>query len=155
MIINKRKVIFICDCVKNAPDTLQGGYTTRELQMYRAACDRIATEIEKLSQESERMPKPEQFRIKTGEADLNEKQKQTMGENIGNGLIKVGVSQEDLEESIAGLRELKPILQQQVMIGNGRDTKQGLKDAAELGKHFDTAIDAMTILLSGFPDYQK
>ncbi len=78
-----------------------------------------------------------------------------MVENIGNGLEKVGVSQEDLEESIAGLRELKPILQQQVMIGNGRDTKQGLKDAAELGKHFDTAIDAMTILLSGFPDYQK
>lgn len=81
MIINKQKVIFICDCVKNAPDTLQGGYTTRELQMYRAACDRIATEIEKLSQESERMPKPEQFRIKTGEADLNEKQEQTMIRN--------------------------------------------------------------------------
>ncbi len=90
--------------LKNAPDTLQGGYTTRELQMYRAACDRIAIEIEKLSEELERMPKPEQFRIKTGEADLNEKQEQTMGENIGNGLIKVGVSQEDLEESIAGLK---------------------------------------------------
>lgn len=67
-----------------------------------------------------------------------------------SGLIKVGVSQEDLEESIAGLRELKPILQQQVMNGNGCDTKQGLKDAAELGKHFDTAIDAMCMLLSGF-----
>ena len=73
-----------------------------------------------------------------------------MVENIGNGLAKVGVSQEDLEESIAGLRQLKPILQKQVMIGNGHDTKQGLKDAAELGKHFDTAIDAMCMLLSGF-----
>ncbi len=73
-----------------------------------------------------------------------------MVENIGNGLAKVGVSQEDLEESISGLRQLKPILQKQVMIGNGRNTKQGLKDATELGKHFDTAIDAMCMLLSGF-----
>ena len=26
------------------------------------------------------------------------------------------------------------------------------KDAAELGKHFDTAIDAMTMLLAGFKE---
>ena len=35
---------------------------------------------------------------------------------------------------------------------NGRNTKQGLVDAAELGKHFDTAIDAMTMLLAGFKE---
>lgn len=29
-------------------------------------------------------------------------------ENMGNGYVKVGVKQEDLEESIAGLRQLKP-----------------------------------------------
>lgn len=35
------------------------------------------------------------------------------------------------------------------MKGNGRNRQQGLFDAAELGKHFDTAIDAMTMLLAG------
>ena len=38
------------------------------------------------------------------------------------------------------------------MKGNGRNTKQGLIDTAELGKHFDTAIDAMTMLLVGFKE---
>lgn len=56
--IDKQRVILICDGVKNAPDTLQGGYTIRELQMYRVACDRIAVEVEKLSEESEGMPEP-------------------------------------------------------------------------------------------------
>ncbi|MFR6365487.1 toxin PIN [Gallintestinimicrobium sp.] len=56
---------------------------------------------------------------------------------------------EELENSIAGLSQLKPILQTQVMKGNGRNTKQGLIDATELGKHFDTAIDAMVMLLTG------
>lgn len=39
-------------------------------------------------------------------------------ENMGNGYVKVGVKQEDLEESIAGLRQLKPILQAQEVIEN-------------------------------------
>lgn len=43
-------------------------------------------------------------------------------------------------------------MQTQVIKGNGRNTKQGLIDAAELGKHFDTAIDAMTMLLAGFKE---
>ena len=71
-------------------------------------------------------------------------------EHIGNGYVKVGVKKEELEESIAGLRQLKPILQAQVIKGNGINRRQGLIDAAELGKHFDTAIDAMTMLLAGF-----
>lgn len=77
-----------------------------------------------------------------------------MIEYIGKGLVKVGVKQEELEESIAGLKQLKPILQRQVFSANGRNRQQGMKDAKELGKHFDTAIESMTILLSGFPDYQ-
>ena len=59
-------------------------------------------------------------------------------EHIGKGYVKICVSEEELENSIAGLSQLKPILQTQVMKGNGRNTKQGLIDAAELGKHFDT-----------------
>lgn len=73
-------------------------------------------------------------------------------EHIGKGYVKICVSEEELENSIAGLSQLKPILQTQVMKWNGRNTKQGLIDAAELGKHFDTAIDAMTMLLVGFKE---
>ena len=57
-------------------------------------------------------------------------------EHIGKGYVKICVSEEELENSIAGLSQLK----------------QGLIDAAELGKHFDTAIDAMTMLLAGFKE---
>ncbi len=71
-------------------------------------------------------------------------------EHIGKGYVKICVSEEELENSIAGISQLKPILQTKVMKGNGRNIKQGLIDAAELGKHFDTAIDAMTMLLAGF-----
>lgn len=53
-------------------------------------------------------------------------------EHIGKGYVKICVSEEELENSIAGLSQLKPILQTQVMKGNGRNTKQGLIDAAEL-----------------------
>ena len=70
-------------------------------------------------------------------------------EHIGKGYVKICVSEEELENSIAGLSQLKPILQTQVMKGNGRNRQQGLFGAAELGKHFDTAIDAMTMLLAG------
>lgn len=49
-------------------------------------------------------------------------------ENMGNGYVKVGVKQEDLEASIAGLRQLKPILQAQVTRGNGNNTRQAAID---------------------------
>lgn len=58
------------------------------------------------------------------------------------------ISKEDLEEAIPGLESLKPILQKQVRIGNGKDRKQGEIDAAELGKHFDTAINSMVTILA-------
>lgn len=77
-----------------------------------------------------------------------------MVENIGNGMVLLGVKQEDLENSIVGLEQLKPILQMQVIKSNGDNRRQGAADASELGKHFDTAIDSMKILLSGFEDYR-
>lgn len=76
-------------------------------------------------------------------------------EKIGNGYVKIGVSQEDLEDSIAGLSRLKPILQAQVIKSNGSNRRQAAIDCAELGKHFDTAIDSMTMLLAGFEEYRE
>ena len=69
-------------------------------------------------------------------------------------MVLLGVGQEDLIDAINGLEELKPILQQQVQILNGKAVKQGIEDAKELGKHFDTAITAMQMVLGGFPEYQ-
>ena len=60
-------------------------------------------------------------------------------EHIGKGYVKICVSEEELENSIAGLSQLKPILQAQVMKGNGRNIKQGLIDAAELDRNIDYA----------------
>ena len=77
-----------------------------------------------------------------------------MVEKVGKDLVKVGVIQEDLEDSINGLSQLKPILQAQLIKSNGANKRQAAIDIKELGRHFDTAIAAMTILLSGFPDYQ-
>lgn len=75
-----------------------------------------------------------------------------MVEKIRNGMVKIGVTQEALEDSISGLTQLKPVLQ--AVVARQQDKKQAAIDYAELGRHFDTAIDAMTILLLGFPDYQ-
>lgn len=69
-------------------------------------------------------------------------------------MVLLGVGQEDLIDAINGLEQLKPILQKQVKILNGKDVKQGIEDAKELGKHFDTAITAMQMVLGGFPEYQ-
>lgn len=73
-------------------------------------------------------------------------------EHLGNGYVKVGLRKEDLEDSIAGLSKLKPILQAQVIKRNGKNRRQGITDARELGKHFDTAITAMTMLLAVFSE---
>lgn len=52
---------------------------------------------------------------------------------------------EGLENSIAGLSQIKPILQKQCLLTNldGR----GKKDAKELGEHYETAINAMITVL--------
>lgn len=56
------------------------------------------------------------------------------------------ISKEGLESSIAGLSGLKPILQRKCLESNMDG--QGKKDAAELGEHFDTAINAMITVLA-------
>ena len=76
-----------------------------------------------------------------------------MMENMGNGYIKIGVKQEELENAICGLEDLKPVLQAVVLKSNEKNRKQGLIDAADIGKHFDTAITSMKMLLCQFPDY--
>ena len=71
---------------------------------------------------------------------------------IGDGIIISKISRDELEESLSGLTKLKPILQKQVFKGNGCDIEQAFLDARELGLHFDTAIEAMTVLLTGFEE---
>lgn len=73
-------------------------------------------------------------------------------ENLENGLVMIGFTKEELEDSIAGLTQLKPVLQANVIKANGKNKIQAQKDSIELGNHFDTAITAMTILLAGFEE---
>lgn len=75
--------------------------------------------------------------------------------NIGGGYVAIALKQEDLEDSINGLSQLKPILQAQLIKSNGANKQQAAIDVKTLGKHFDTAIDAMTMLLSGYDDYSE
>lgn len=60
--------------------------------------------------------------------------------------VVLKLSKEDLENSISGLSGLKPMLQKKYLQAN--IDGQGKKDAEELGKHFDTAINSMITLLS-------
>ena len=73
-------------------------------------------------------------------------------EKLENGIVMIGLTKEELEDSIAGLSQLKPILQAQVIKGNGKNMKQAKIDSEELGSHFETAITAMTMLLAGFEE---
>lgn len=60
----------------------------------------------------------------------------------------IKLSEEELEESISGLTQIKPILQQMVLKGNGRNMAQGVKDSREIGQHIDTAINSMITILA-------
>jgi len=73
-------------------------------------------------------------------------------ENLENEMVKVGVSQEDLESSILALGRLKAVLSESLVKTNLGGL--GLQHAAKLEREFDRAIDAMTLLLLQFPDYQ-
>ena len=75
-------------------------------------------------------------------------------EHIGKGYVKICVSEEGLENSIAGLSQLKPILQTQVMKGNGRNTKQGLITVGIHGKGGEAGIKAIQ-QLAGMVDSLK
>lgn len=60
------------------------------------------------------------------------------------------LSKVSLESSIAGLSQLKPVLQKQCLIANLDG--QGKQDAKELGEHFETAINAMITVLAFMED---
>ena len=67
----------------------------------------------------------------------------------------VAINEEELLDAINEMEQLKPVLQKQLLIANGKNIDQGIKDAKELGKHFDTAIKSMSIIemmLSGEED---
>lgn len=69
------------------------------------------------------------------------------------GYIVLQISQEQLEEAVAGLQQLKPIIAQQVALGNqkmGSSKEQTETDVREVTAHFDTAITAMYMLLNNF-----
>ncbi len=58
----------------------------------------------------------------------------------------VAINEDELLEAMQAIEQLKPVLQKQLLIANGRNRIQGIKDAKELGKHFDTAIKSMSII---------
>lgn len=64
--------------------------------------------------------------------------------------IIIEVKQEDLEESIAGLSQLLPVLLRYIAIGNKGNIRQTMIDQEELSKHFNTAIDTMTMLYAAY-----
>lgn len=57
--------------------------------------------------------------------------------------VALGVKHEDLEESIAALQVLKPVMQKNIILGNskiGSNKEQTVTDVKEFTKHIDTAI---------------
>lgn len=76
-------------------------------------------------------------------------ERSNMRKKVENKII-IGVKQEDLEESIAGLSQLLPVLLKNVAIGNKGNIHQTMIDQAELSKHFNTAINAMTMLYAAY-----
>jgi hypothetical protein len=60
------------------------------------------------------------------------------------------ISKEDLERAIPNIARIKPILQKYCLKTN--KDGQGEKDSDELGKDFDTAIDAMITVLGVMKD---
>jgi len=55
------------------------------------------------------------------------------------------LSKKELESAIGGFSDMKPVLQKQCLLINLDG--QGLQDAKELGEHFETAINAMVMVL--------
>ena len=70
-----------------------------------------------------------------------------MIKNMGEDRVIISLTEDELLDSIANFKALKPMMQDIVRKANGSDTKQGTKDAVELGHDFDVAIEAMTMLV--------
>ena len=67
--------------------------------------------------------------------------------------VVLKVSQQQLEEAVEGLQQLKPLIVQQVIKGNQimRSSKEQTEtDVKEVTAHFETAITAMYMLLNSF-----
>ena len=60
--------------------------------------------------------------------------------------VIISLTEDELFDAIENFKVLKPMMQNIVRKANGSDTKQGTKDAVELGHDFDVAIEAMTML---------
>jgi len=67
--------------------------------------------------------------------------------NMGENRVIISLTEDELLDTIANFKALKPMMQNIVRKANGSDTKQGMKDAAELGHDFNVAIEAMTMLV--------
>lgn len=67
--------------------------------------------------------------------------------NMGENRVIISLTEDELLDTIANFKALKPMMQNIVRKANGSDTKQGTKDAVELGHDFDVAIEAMTMLV--------
>lgn len=65
---------------------------------------------------------------------------------MGKDRVIISLTEHELLDAIENFKVLKPMMQNIVRKANGSDTKQGTKDAAELGHDFDVAIEAMTML---------
>lgn len=62
-------------------------------------------------------------------------------------IVVLKITKEALEEAIPAMSQLKPVLQKQVLLINGKNKVQGETDAQELGKHFEVAINSMITIL--------
>lgn len=66
--------------------------------------------------------------------------------NMGKDKVIISLTEDELLDAIENFKALKPMMQNIVRKANGNNTKQGMKDADELGHDFDVAIEAMTML---------
>jgi hypothetical protein len=78
-----------------------------------------------------------------------------MIKNMGEDRVIISLTEDELLDSIANFKALKPMMQDIVRKANGSDTKQGTKDAVELGHDFDVAIEAMTMLVVNIQKGEK
>lgn len=75
--------------------------------------------------------------------------------NMGENRVIISLTEDELLDTIANFKALKPMMQNIVRKVNGSDTKQGTKDAVELGHDFDVAIEAMTMLVVNIQKGEK
>lgn len=78
-----------------------------------------------------------------------------MIKNMGKDKVIISLTEDELLDAIENFKALKPMMQNIVRKANGNNTKQGMKDADELGHDFDVAIEAMTMLVVNIQKGEK